>query len=77
MGFRNAKRLNAQFTFYLHVDLPLSYTTHLLDPIEPLSLNFTAQIFICKKTVEQEKVDAKHQSRRKKICLMLQESQGK
>ena len=36
MGFRTAKRLNAQFTFYLHVDLPLSYTTHLLDPIEPL-----------------------------------------
>ena len=32
MGFG---RLNAQFTFYLHVDLPLSYTTHLLDPIEP------------------------------------------
>ena len=26
---------------------------------------------------EQEKVDAKHQSHRKKICLMLQESQGK
>ena len=26
---------------------------------------------------EQEKVDAKHQSRRKKNCLMLQESQGK
>ena len=36
MGFRTAKRLNAQFTFYLRVDLPLSYTTHLLDPIEPL-----------------------------------------
>ena len=52
MGFRTAKRLNAQFTFYLHVDLPLSYTTHLLDPIEPLSLNFTTPIFICKNTVE-------------------------
>ena len=36
MGFRTAKCLNAQFTFYLRVDLPLSYTTHLLDPIEPL-----------------------------------------
>ena len=32
MGFQTAKRLNAQFTFYL----PLSYTTHLLDPTEPL-----------------------------------------
>ena len=52
MGFRTAKRLNAQFKFYLHADLPLSYTTHLLDPIEPLSLNFTTQIFICKNTVE-------------------------
>ena len=52
MGFRTAKRLNAQFTFYLHVDLPLLYTTHLLDPIEPLSLNFTTPIFICKNTVE-------------------------
>ena len=52
MGFRTAKRLNAQFTFYLDVDLPLSYTTHLLDPIEPLSLNFTTPIFICKNTVE-------------------------
>ena len=36
MGFRTAKRLDAQFTFYLHVDLPLSCMTHLLDPIEPL-----------------------------------------
>ena len=34
MDFRTAKRLNAQFTFYLQVDLPLSYTTHLLDAIE-------------------------------------------
>ena len=38
MGFWTAKRLNAQFTFYQHADLPLSYTTNLLDPIEPLSL---------------------------------------
>ena len=38
--------------FMLHDDLPLSYTTHLLDPIEPLSLNFTTPIFICKNTVE-------------------------
>ena len=52
MGFRTAERLNARFTFYLHVDLPLSYTTHLLDPIEPLSLNFTIAIFIYKNTVE-------------------------
>ena len=50
MGFRTAKRLNAQFTFYLHVDLPLSYTS-LLDPIEPLFLNFTTPIFIKKKTL--------------------------
>ena len=34
------------------VDLPLSYTTHLLDPIEQLSLNFTTPIFICKNTVK-------------------------
>ena len=52
MGFRSAKRLNAQFTFYLLVDLPSSHTTHLIDPIEPLSLNFTTPIFICKNTVE-------------------------
>ena len=52
MGFRTAKRLIAQFTFYLRVDLPLSYTTHLLDPIEQASLNFTTPIFICKNTVE-------------------------
>ena len=45
MGFRTAKRLNAQFTFYLHVDLPLSYTTHLLDPIEPLSLSLHQYLF--------------------------------
>ena len=32
MGFWTSKRLNAQFTFYL----PLSNTTHLLGPIEPL-----------------------------------------
>ena len=50
--FSDCTTLNAQFTFYLHVDLPLSYTTHLLDPIEPLSLNFTTAIFIYKNTVE-------------------------
>ena len=52
MGFRAAKRLNAQFTFYLHVDLPLSYTTHLLDPIEPLSLYCTTPIFIYNQSAE-------------------------
>ena len=51
MDFRTAKRLNAQSTFYLQVDLPLSYTTHLLDPIEQLSLNFTTPIYICENTV--------------------------
>ena len=50
MGFQTAKHVNVQFTFYLHVDLPLLYTTHLLDPIQPLSLNFTTPIFICKNT---------------------------
>ena len=48
MGFRPAKRLNAQFTFNLHADLPLSYTTHLLDPIEPLSLNSLHQYLFAK-----------------------------
>ena len=48
MGFQTAKGLNAQFTFYLHVDLPLSYRTHLLDPIEQLSLNFSTQYLFAK-----------------------------
>ena len=61
MGFRSAKRLNAQFTFYFHVDLPSSYTTHLLDPIKPLSLNFTTQISICKNTVEQRQTTSNKQ----------------
>ena len=61
MDFRTAKRLNAQFTFYLHVDLPLPYTTHLLDPIEPLSLNFTTPIFICKNTVEERQTTSNKQ----------------
>ena len=61
MGFRSAKRLNTQFTFYFHVDLPSSYTTHLLDPIKPLSLNFTTQISICKNTVEQRQTTSNKQ----------------
>ena len=61
MGFQTAKRLNAQFTFYLHVDLPLSYTTHLLESIEPLSLNFTTPIFICKNTMEYRQTTSKKQ----------------
>ena len=56
MDFRTAKCLNAQFTFYLHVDLPLSYTTHLLDPIEPLFLNFTTPIIICKTLWNKDKL---------------------
>ena len=51
-AFGLQKRLNAQIIFYSHVDLPLSYTSNLLDPIEPLSLNFSTPIFICKNTVE-------------------------
>ena len=56
MGFRTAKRLNAQFTFYLHVDLPLSYTTHLLVPNEPLSLNFTTQYLFAKTLWNKDKL---------------------
>ena len=56
MGFRTAKRLNTQFTFYLHVDLPLSYTTHLLDPIESLSLSSTTPIFFAKTLWNKDKL---------------------
>ena len=56
MGFRTAKRLNAQLIFYLHVDLPLSYTTHLLDPIEPLSLTSLHQYLFAKKLWNKDKL---------------------
>ena len=56
MRFRTAKRLNAQFTFYLHVDLPLSYMTHLLDPIKPLSLNSLHQYLYTKTLWNKDKL---------------------
>ena len=56
MGFWTAKRLNAQFTFYLHVDLPLSYTTHLLDPIEHYPLISLHQYLFAKTLWNKDKL---------------------